>query len=163
MIKLKSYKNLSIQQPFVFLSTWFGLGLIRPAPGTWGTIGAIPFAYFALKVGNWPFVMLCAFFLFFIGLWAAKKFEEATKEHDSGSIVIDEVAGYFIAIIPASPTIIHLGIAFLLFRIFDILKPWPVSWADKKLTGALSVMLDDILAGLYAALIFGGLLYAGII
>lgn len=161
MINLEHYKNIDFKDPSVWLATWFGCGLIRPAPGTWGTLGGMPFGIIILILGGWPVLFVASAIVFAIGLWAAKKFEEMTGEHDASAIVIDEVAGVWIALLPAAINMTHAGLAFLLFRFFDILKPWPVSWADKKLPGAMGVMLDDILAGVYAALILGGLRYYG--
>jgi len=86
-----------------------------------------------------------------------------TGEHDSGAIVIDEVAGMWITLLPIAYSPIHILLAFALFRFFDIVKPWPISWCDKKLPGALGVMADDVVAGIFSALILGGLINAGII
>lgn len=85
-----------------------------------------------------------------------------TGDHDGGYIVVDEVAGLSIALLAASLTPLSLLLAFLLFRLFDIFKPWPCNWLDQKLTGAASVMLDDVMAGIYAALCLIGLAYVGI-
>ncbi len=98
-----------------------------------------------------------------LGFWAAKKFDEEQNSHDSKMIVIDEVAGQWIALIPAGLDPVSIVLSFSLFRLFDILKPWPVSHFDKNVKGAAGVMGDDIVAGLLAMLCLGGMRYAGLI
>lgn len=146
-------QNAKLAQPDMFLATWFGSGLLRPAPGTFGTLAAVPFG-FLLAWFFGPFGLLTAAVIFyFIGTWAAGRYCKASGEHDNQSIVIDEVVGLWIAAIPAQ-THWQLWIAaFLLFRFFDIVKPWPASYFDKKKTwGGHSVILDDVIAGIYALL-----------
>ena len=142
------------------LATWFGSGLLKPAPGTWGTIAALPFGYGLLMLND-PLIHLAAILLVTLfGLWSANEFEKIHGIHDDKRIVIDEVAGMWIALIPATLNPITILLAFALFRLFDILKPWPISIADKQIRGALGVMLDDIIAGIIAAFILWGILYA---
>ena len=134
---------------------------MKPAPGTWGTLGGLPIGILIYAIGGWIALLIAVLVVSVVGYWAAGKFEEQSGEHDNGAIVIDEVAGVWIALIPAALSIPYVIAAFLLFRFFDILKPWPVSWADKKLPGALGVMADDIIAGIFAALIIAGARFAG--
>jgi phosphatidylglycerophosphatase A len=145
------------KHPAIILATWFGCGLMKPAPGTWGTIGALPFGIFMLVLGGWPILLAGAILISAIGYWAAAEYEKQSGTHDASSIVIDEVAGMWIALLPAALNPISAALAFILFRLFDILKPWPVGWADKKLPGALGVMADDILAGIIAAILLYGI------
>ena len=147
----------NFKNPAIILATWFGCGLMKPAPGTWGTLGALPFGVFMLVFGGWPALLAGVIIISAVGYWAAAKYEELSGTHDSSSIVIDEVAGMWIALLPAALNPISAALAFLLFRAFDILKPWPVGWADKKLPGALGVMADDILAGAIAAVLLYGI------
>ncbi|MCB1532350.1 MAG: phosphatidylglycerophosphatase A [Alphaproteobacteria bacterium] len=162
----ETFKKLDLKQPYVWLATWFGFGFFRPGPGTWGSIGAIPPALALFLLGGIKGFIGGLIFLIAIGFWAARHFDKATGGHDNSMIVIDEAAGQWIAMIPA---LYFVGMnAFLvffslvLFRFFDILKPWPISWVDKSIKGAAGVMLDDILAGLIAALILTGVIfYAG--
>lgn len=144
----------------LLLATWFGCGNARKAPGTWGTLGALPFGILFLWVGGPLLVMLAAALVVMIGFYAADAYERATDTHDSGAIVIDEVAGLWITLTAATLNPLYLLLAFGLFRLFDITKPWPVSWADRQ-PGALGVMLDDILAGLMAAFFLWGVRLAG--
>ncbi len=145
----------------VALLSWFGTGLVKRAPGTFGSAAAIPIA--AVIVWAWgPLALLAASGLtFFLG-WglAGIHLKDENGEKDPQWIVLDEVAGQWLtlAVVP-----LHLAwylSAFVLFRMFDIYKPWPVSWADQKLEGALGLMLDDVLAGVYAALSLFGLQFA---
>lgn len=153
--------NVNFKDPAIWLATWFGCGLMRPAPGTWGTLGGLPVGILIYAVGGWVALSAAIILISVAGYWAAGRFEAQTGEHDNGAIVIDEVAGVWIALIPAALNIPYVIAAFLLFRFFDILKPWPVSWADKKLPGALGVMADDIIAGIFAALVIVGARHAG--
>jgi len=135
------------------LLSWFGAGLAKQAPGTLGSLAAIPFA--ALIAWFWsPSTLIAASALiFFIGWWLSwLHLENSSDDKDPQWIVVDEVAGQWLtlAAAPLQPTWYLLG--FVFFRIFDIFKPWPVSWADKQIPSALGIMLDDVLAGLYAAL-----------
>jgi phosphatidylglycerophosphatase A len=134
----------------IWLATWFGCGLMRPGPGTWGTLGGLPFAVVILVLGGPVALLIAAGALYIAGERAAQRFEETTGTHDSGMIVIDEVVGIMItlSVAVATPAFIILG--FFLFRIFDVLKPWPVSYFD-RMTGARGVMLDDVAAGIMAA------------
>jgi phosphatidylglycerophosphatase A len=154
--------NVNFKDPAIWLATWFGCGLMRPAPGTWGTLGGLPVGILIYAMGGWMGLSVAVVLVSLIGLWAAGRFEAQSGEHDNSAIVIDEVAGVWIALIPAALYTPYVVSAFLLFRFFDILKPWPVSWADKKLPGALGVMIDDIIAGIFAALVIAGARYAGI-
>lgn len=154
-------RRLDFKNPATWLATWGGCGLIHPAPGTWGTIGALPFGIILLMLGGVPALILAIALLFPAGLWAARHFEKMVREKDSSMIVIDEVIGMFIALIPALLSPLSIASAFILFRLFDIWKPWPINWMDKKIHGALGVMIDDVMAGIYAALIMIGLRYVG--
>ena len=143
--------------PSSLLATWFGAGLLPWAPGTWGSLAAVPCGV-ALFWLSGPFgLLLAAAAVFVVGLWAAQAYEKVAGVKDPGAIVIDEVAGQWIALIPAGLNPLAVALAFLLFRLFDVAKPWPVNWADRRLKGAFGIMADDIIAGLYAAAVLSGL------
>ncbi len=134
------------------LLTWFACGRVPFAPGTVGSLGALPFGWILLAIGG-PLLLLGAATALFIAGWLCADAELPGDDSDPSWIVVDEVVGMWIAL-AAAPVAIFWHIAtFVLFRLFDILKPWPVSWADRNVGGGLGVMLDDVLAGLYAALI----------
>ena len=146
------------------LATWFYVGLMPFAPGTWGSAAALPFAVLLHAFGGFPALFIATIIVFFVGWWATAEVTQGQADHDPGMVVIDEVAGQWITLMPLSfvlwlhaSTVVILpwpGLVggFLLFRFFDILKPWPVSWADKKST-PFGVMFDDVLAGIYAAIV----------
>jgi len=136
------------------LATGFGAGRLPWAPGTWGSLFALPLAWPLLALGG-PWLLLVATALVFaLGLWAADRYMKAVGLHDPGAIVIDEVAGQWLtlAVAPLDPLAFLLG--FVLFRVADVLKPWPASWLDRRVGGAFGVMIDDVAAAVYA----GGIL-----
>jgi phosphatidylglycerophosphatase A len=144
------------------IATFFHVGHLRPAPGTWGSLAALPCAW-ALHVAGGPLLLsLGVVVAFTLGMWATGRETKGKDDHDPSEIVIDEVAGQWLAFLPVSIGATHAGVAltalwpgwvtaFLAFRLFDIWKPGPIGWADRR-GDALGVMLDDILAGLAAAL-----------
>jgi len=132
--------------------TWFGSGLLPWAPGSWGSLAALPFAWGFVAYGGGPGTLaLAAVALFAIGCIAAESAVREKPLADPGWLVVDEVAGQWLTLLAAPLDVTAYGAAFLLFRLFDIWKPWPVSWADRKLTGGFGIMADDVLAALYAA------------
>lgn len=147
-----SYRRTGITatHPAALLATWFGAGLLPKGPGTWGSAAALPFAWGLTMVGG-PTVLLAATVLCFaVGWWASAVYVRRTGAEDPGEVVIDEVAGQWLALLPASLDPLSYLAGFALFRLFDIWKPWPVNLADRRLGGGLGIMLDDVLAGLYA-------------
>lgn len=154
--------RLDFKDPALWVATWGGCGLMRPAPGTWGTLGGLPLGILLCFAGG-PLALLAGFgVVMVLGFWAAGRFIAMSGEEDSPMIVIDEVAGLLVALIPAGLEPPLIAAAFVLFRAFDILKPWPVCWLDSKLGGPASVMLDDVMAGIYAALCLIGAHYVGL-
>ena len=135
------------------LVTWFGSGLLPGAPGTWGSLAALPFAYALFHLGGPLSLAVGVVAVSLIGWMVVNAYQERHGLDDPGHIVIDEVAGVWLTLTFAPPTLTAYALGFALFRLFDIAKPWPVNWADKQVGGGLGVMLDDILAGLYAAAI----------
>lgn len=161
----QTLQKLNFRAPSVWLATWFGCGFMRPAPGTWGSLGAIPPALLLILLGQPAYLIPAILLITALGFWSADRFEKMTGDHDSKMIVIDEVAGQWIAMLPvimvSTINPVLLIVSFVLFRIFDIIKPWPVSFFDRKVPGAAGVMGDDIAAGAIAAFIIGGIQYAG--
>tara|TARA_Y100000816_G_C26073444_1_gene564837 strand:- start:294 stop:755 length:462 start_codon:yes stop_codon:yes gene_type:complete len=144
----------NLKKPSHLFATWFGIGLIRPAPGTWGSLAALLIWYFAEFLHSSIHIVLPIFILF---SWlACSQASQDSQSKDHSSIVIDEVAGMLVALSFVAHEIIIYLWAFLLFRFFDIWKPWPVSWADNNVKGGLGILLDDLIAGLSA----GGIIYA---
>ncbi len=150
------FANPKLSHPSVFVATWFGVGYLPKAPGTWGSFAALPFAWLIMEtLGPW-YLLLASVAIFVVGIWAAKGFMKLSNSHDPGPVVIDEVAGQWLTLILVPADIVYYALGFALFRLADIFKPWPACWADRRVGGGLGVMLDDILASFYS----GGLLYA---
>lgn len=143
------------------LSTWFGFGLLRPAPGTWGSVMALPFAWGILVWAGWPLLLSASLLLLWIGIHQSERFAEASGDSDPSSVVVDEAVGMWLALLAVPMTWTGFALAFILFRFFDIVKPWPVSWADRELKGGLGIMLDDVIAGVYSTVVILGLIFLG--
>jgi phosphatidylglycerophosphatase A len=144
-----------LAHPAGWIATGFGSGLSPFAPGTVGSaVALIP--WFALRELPLPFVLLLIAAAFALGVWASNGVIAKLSIDDPGLIVWDEFVGQWIALLPLlwfTRNDAWILAAFVLFRLFDIAKPWPVSWADRAIKGGFGVMLDDVLAGLYAALV----------
>lgn len=149
-------------KPARLLATWFGAGLLRPAPGTWGSLAALPCAWALHQLGGFAALSVATLAVFLLGWWAAAEETRNSADPDPSEIVIDEVAGMWLALWPVSLGAQMMGaeihrlwpgwlVAFVAFRVFDILKPGPAGWADRLHT-PFGLMLDDIFAGLFAAL-----------
>ncbi|HUC10208.1 MAG TPA: phosphatidylglycerophosphatase A [Stellaceae bacterium] len=142
----------------LLIATWFGIGLIPLAPGTWGALAALPIGW--MIRGRWGAPGLAAAFaaVFVGGCWAAGAVANASGVQDPGAVVVDEVAGLWLVLLAAPPEPSAWALAFLLFRLFDIWKPWPVRWADLRVRGGFGIMLDDILAAGYAFAVLAAVL-----
>ena len=143
----------TLTHPEVLLATGFGVGLVPVAPGTVGSIVALPVWWWLLA--DLSFAVNCGVLMALIGLgsWIIDRACRKTGVGDAGAIVLDEFVGVWIALIAAPKTLIGLAAGFALFRLFDIAKPWPVSWADREIRGGFGVMLDDVIAGVLAAFV----------
>lgn len=152
------------------IGTVLGVGYIHPAPGTWGSLVALPWAWLIHVIGGVPLLLLAIAAGFAKGWWATAQMTKGSDDHDPSEIVVDEVVGQWIALVPLSYAASRMDLdilnlwpgwiaAFVLFRLFDIWKPWIVGWADRR-GDALGVMLDDVFAGLFAA--FGVLALAAL-
>jgi phosphatidylglycerophosphatase A len=136
----------------VVLATWFGVGLLPGMPGTWGSLAALPLAW-AIRA-MWGALGLTAalVLVFAVGCWAAAAVAKASAVQDPSAVVIDEVVGQWLVLIATPVDPLASVFAFLLFRLFDIWKPWPVRWVDRRIKGGFGIMLDDIAAAIYALL-----------
>jgi len=152
----------------MLVATFFGSGLSPVAPGTVGSLAALPLAYFLLSVPVGQ-AMLVIGALFLMGVWASNAIEAELEQHDASLIVIDEVVGQCLVVTlldvflrGAVDTNLLLLLSFIGFRLFDIIKPWPVGWVDRKIGDGVGVMLDDVVAALLAVPFLAGgyLLYA---
>ncbi|WP_299771314.1 phosphatidylglycerophosphatase A [uncultured Pseudoteredinibacter sp.] len=146
-----SFKDL-IRDPRLLLAFGFGSGLSPKAPGTFGTIAALPFVFLlqASSIYTYLAVLLIGFV---VGVYLCEHASKVMGVHDHGGIVWDEFIGMWLAMLAVPLGWQWLLAGFVLFRIFDIAKPWPIGWLDKKVSGGFGIMIDDVLAGLYALLI----------
>jgi phosphatidylglycerophosphatase A len=149
--------GLAPWHPAVLLATWFGAGLLPVTPGSWGALAALPVGWVIETFWGAPGLAIAAAIVFIAGWWAAAIVAKASGIEDPGAIVIDEVAAQWLVLLAAPRDPPAWALAFLLFRIFDIWKPWPVRWADRHIHGGLGIMLDDLLAAGYAALVLSAL------
>jgi phosphatidylglycerophosphatase A len=140
---------LPFRHPAVLLATWFGVGFLPRAPGTWGSLAALPLAW----IVSWGFgptgLFVAVVLIFGFGWWATAIIARAGGASDPGAVVVDEVAGQCLALVAAPRDLLLYVVGFLLFRAADIFKPWPASWADRTIHGGLGIMLDDIFAALW--------------
>ncbi|HAT7868862.1 TPA: phosphatidylglycerophosphatase A [Legionella pneumophila] len=137
------------QDPVYFIAFGFGSGLMSIAPGTWGTLAAIPL-YLLMINAHWSIYLLWTALAFALGVWASDRVTEDLGVHDYKGIVWDEVVGYLLTMFLAPKGISWMLIGFILFRIFDIWKPQPIRMIDQRVHGGLGIMLDDVLAAVPA-------------
>lgn len=136
--------------PASVVATWFGVGLAPKAPGTWGSVAALPFAWAIQYEAGSAGLVLAAAIVFLIGWAASDRLVDESGVQDPQRIVVDEVVGQWLTLACGPLSIPAYLIGLALFRAADITKPFPASWADRKVGGGLGVMLDDVLAAIYA-------------
>jgi phosphatidylglycerophosphatase A len=122
-------------------------------PGTWGSLAALPFAWAISVLGGRSALAVAAILAFVVGWWASAAVARASRRDDPGFIVIDEVAAQWLVLVAAPLDWRAYAAAFLLFRLFDIAKPWPARVIERRVKGGLGIMLDDVAAALYAVLL----------
>lgn len=149
MTKKRVGELFNIKNPVHFLALGFGSGLSPKAPGTMGTLAAIPLYLLCSQLSLNIFIVITVF-ISIVGIWICDKASKDAGVHDHGAIVWDEIAGFFITMVAVPATWQAVIVGFILFRILDIAKPWPISIADKKVGGGFGIMLDDIIAGILA-------------
>jgi phosphatidylglycerophosphatase A len=145
-------KEVALKTVAGFFAFGFGSGLAPFAPGTFGTLAAIPL-YLLLTTLNWPMYAWLVFVAFVVGVRLCDVTGGRLGVHDYGGIVWDEFVGFWITLFLVSFSWQNVIIGFILFRFFDIIKPWPIGWLDKKVSGGFGVMIDDVLAGIYALIL----------
>jgi phosphatidylglycerophosphatase A len=141
-----------LSTPSGWIACGFGSGLSPWAPGTMGSLAAL-LPWLALRqLPMWGCLLAIAG-IFVLGIWVSNRLTARLSLHDPGCIVIDEFVGQWLALCFAPAGFLWIVAGFVLFRIFDVWKPWPVSWADRNVGGGLGVMLDDVVAGVVAAIV----------
>jgi len=140
----------------LLFATGFGSGYFSLAPGTAGTVVGISFCWCFSKFSPLLYLITLISFIF-LAAWIADGAERILQQKDARSIVIDEIAGFLITMLWIPFSAFYVGTGFLLFRLFDIVKPFPARWIDKNLSGGWGIVLDDVAAGIYANLILQGI------
>lgn len=140
----------------LILATWFGSGLMPMASGTFGTLAAVPLLLFGCLGTGWSVVALGLITV--TAFWASHRTQELLGREDPSEVVIDEAAGFYVTLFLLPITWQSVALGFLLFRFFDIVKPWPVRQAE-RLKGGLGIVMDDLLAGVYAHLLVRGIVW----
>ncbi len=146
MAESKGYQRL-----ILILASAGGLGYLPVASGTWGTLGGVLLSVGLLRLPGWLFILTAVAF-FFVAVWLAGQVESLLQTRDPGVIVVDEVVGYLVSLFSFPPTWSYLVAGFVLFRIFDIIKPYPASFFNRRARSGYDVVLDDVFAGVYANL-----------
>ena len=147
----------NLKKPYDFIASLGGIGLISFAPGTFGSI----FAWISFVIiSHYVNMLIFTVFIVLFAIWICEKASTNLLEKDHKSIVIDELAGMWVALVPVlyvasdqNERILYASLAFIFFRIFDILKPFPISYFDTKYKNGFGIVLDDVIAGIFAAII----------
>jgi phosphatidylglycerophosphatase A len=140
------------------ISTFFWVGRLPGAPGTYGSAAALPFAYWLQQWGGSGVLLLATILVTAIGIWASGETEKALDGKDPGEVVIDEVAGMWLTVLFLPADWALYAIAFVVFRVFDVFKPWPVDHFDRIGNGGVGIMQDDLAAGLYGMMVMYAML-----
>lgn len=147
-----------MKNPVHFLAFGFGSGLAPKAPGTFGTLAAIPLWYLAAQLPL-PGYVAVLLGVIAVGPYLCGKTAQDLGVHDHSGIVWDEIAGFLLTMLWAPVSLTALLAGFLLFRLFDIVKPWPIGWLDRRVKGGTGIMVDDLVAAIFAALCLQALLW----
>lgn len=150
--------KLILTNPINFLAFGFGSGLASKAPGTMGTLACIPFYFLLSELPLEGYLSICLL-VSLSGIYICGYAADSLKTHDHPGIVWDEFAGFLITMIAVPFSWVNLLLGFVLFRAFDILKPWPINWLDKKVSGGFGIMVDDIIAGVFSLACLHTLIY----
>lgn len=143
------------RNPVHFLAFGLGSGAAPVAPGTFGTLAAVPL-YLLLDLLPLNVYLIVLVLSFALGIWLCGVTSRDMGVHDHGGIVWDEFVGLWLTMVAAPPGWLWLALGFVLFRFFDIVKPFPIGWLDRKITGGLGIMVDDAVAGSFAWLVLQG-------
>ena len=135
------------------IASWFGCGFLPGAPGTWGSLAALPLAWAIVLIGGNITLAIAAVSLFAIGCIAADRATRGGADQDPGWVVVDEVVGQWLTVLAMPLSLVGYAIGFILFRLFDIWKPWPVRVVERRFGGGFGIMIDDVAAALYAVIV----------
>ena len=149
MVNLSNLTNKVWHDPIYFIAFGFGSGLMPIAPGTWGTLAAMP-VYLLIAGMTWGTYLILTVAAFILGVTVCDRVSAELGLHDYSGIVWDEVVGYLLTMFLAPLSVLWMVIGFFLFRIFDIWKPQPIKYIDQYVHGGLGIMLDDVMAAVPA-------------
>ncbi|OOF69374.1 phosphatidylglycerophosphatase A [Rodentibacter caecimuris] len=154
MTQHNPFEKIRLTNPIHFLALGFGSGLMKKAPGTWGSVVGVLFGFLLLNFLSIKIFLILTALFFVIGCYLCQKTADDMGVHDHGAIVWDEIVGIFI-VLSAIPVLSWqwMIVAFVLFRFFDILKPFPIRYFDQKLESGLGIMVDDVLAAIYSVIL----------
>ena len=141
-----------LHNPVHWVAFGFGSGLMPVAPGTFGTVVAMPLYWLLSDLALWWYLLVAAS-MFVVGIYLCGRTAKELGVEDHPGIVWDEIVGYLVTMIAAPSGWPWMMVGFVLFRLFDILKPWPIGFIDRRIKGGLGIMLDDILAGVFGFII----------
>lgn len=145
-------RPLPVWHPAWLIATGCGIGRLPKAPGTWASLAALPLAWLVDSAAGRTGIIVAGIAIAVIGIWASQVYVAHHRVQDPAEIVVDEVAAQLLTLAAVPLTFVSLIAGFVLFRLFDIAKPWPVSWADRSVKGGWGVMLDDLIAAGYGAI-----------
>jgi phosphatidylglycerophosphatase A len=149
--------KIIFRDPVHFLAFGFGSGLSSKAPGTMGTLVALPFVYALMQLPLWAY-LCCLLMLSAVGVYLCGESARRLNAHDHPGIVWDEFVGMAITMLAVPFSWVNILLGFILFRGFDIFKPWPIREADHRLAGGIGIILDDVIAGMFACICLHGIL-----
>jgi len=144
---------LPLSHPAALIATGFGIGLLPGMPGTWASLAALPCAWLIRDWGGTTALAVATAAAFLIGWWASTRVTQRMPASDPGWVVIDEIAAQWLVLLAAPQRVWLYAAAFIAFRLFDIWKPFPVSWCDRNVKGGFGIMLDDVAAAIYALIL----------
>lgn len=148
-----------LRSPASFLALGFGTGLARVAPGTFGTLPGVAICALLAAVPISGYIGI-TLLIAIAGVWICDRASKELGVHDHGGIVWDEIAGFLVAMIAIPVGVKTLAAGFILFRLFDIWKPWPINWLDRHIDGGAGIMIDDVVAGVLACVVLHVILAA---
>ena len=150
--------NEVFTDPVYLTACGFGTGLIPKAPGTFGTLVAVPMIA-ALAWLQTGVQLVCLLVMFLVGVHVCQKVSKSLGDDDPGAVVWDEIVGFCVAMTLVPLSLATLIVGFVLFRILDIFKPWPISWVERKFSGGFGIMIDDMIAGVFCNVVLQVLIY----
>ena len=162
MTKPKPIPGLDLRNPLHFFAFGFGTGVMPMAPGTFGTLAAVPLYLLLQPLPLWTY-LLVLLIGFLVGIWLCERTSRDLGVHDHSGIVWDEIIGFLVTMTLAPPGWVWILLGFMLFRLFDIFKPGPIRRVDRQVGGGFGIMLDDVLAALYALIVMSLIARTGMI